>query len=73
MGALFHKQGVPIGYVAVMLALVASIGGFIFGFDTGQISDILIMVSPFSTLQHCLPTPQPCFPRPYPYHLPPHR
>lgn len=26
-----------------MLALVASIGGFIFGYDTGQISDILIM------------------------------
>jgi MFS transporter, SP family, sugar:H+ symporter len=33
----------PIGGVAIMLALVASIGGFIFGFDTGQISDILIM------------------------------
>ena len=33
----------PIGFVAIMLALVASMGGFIFGYDTGQISDILIM------------------------------
>ncbi|KAI0067489.1 general substrate transporter [Artomyces pyxidatus] len=41
--ALFHVQGVPVGYVAVMLALIASMGGFIFGYDTGQISDILLM------------------------------
>ncbi|KAI0321540.1 general substrate transporter [Amylostereum chailletii] len=40
---LFHVQGVPIGYVSVMLAVVASMGGFIFGYDTGQISDILLM------------------------------
>ncbi|KJA18936.1 hypothetical protein HYPSUDRAFT_44786 [Hypholoma sublateritium FD-334 SS-4] len=33
----------PIGGTAIMLALVASIGGFIFGYDTGQISDILLM------------------------------
>ncbi|KAF8814578.1 hypothetical protein BYT27DRAFT_7129908 [Phlegmacium glaucopus] len=33
----------PIGAVAIMLALVASMGGFIFGYDTGQISDILVM------------------------------
>lgn len=26
-----------------MLALIASMGGFIFGYDTGQISDILLM------------------------------
>lgn len=26
-----------------MLAVVASMGGFIFGYDTGQISDILLM------------------------------
>ncbi|EPQ53106.1 general substrate transporter [Gloeophyllum trabeum ATCC 11539] len=43
MGALFYIQGVPIGPVAVSLALVASMGGFIFGYDTGQISDILLM------------------------------
>lgn len=26
-----------------MLAIIASMGGFIFGYDTGQISDILLM------------------------------
>ncbi|KII90366.1 hypothetical protein PLICRDRAFT_52109 [Plicaturopsis crispa FD-325 SS-3] len=41
--ALFYAQGVPIGWTAIMLALVASMGGFIFGYDTGQISDILLM------------------------------
>ncbi|VDB83133.1 unnamed protein product [Peniophora sp. CBMAI 1063] len=41
--ALFYMQGVPIGWVSIMLALVASMGGFIFGYDTGQISDILLM------------------------------
>jgi len=39
----FYIQNAPIGTVAVMLALVASMGGFIFGYDTGQISDILLM------------------------------
>lgn len=33
----------PVGFVAIMLALVASMGGFIFGYDTGQISNILLM------------------------------
>ncbi|EKM51398.1 uncharacterized protein PHACADRAFT_263484 [Phanerochaete carnosa HHB-10118-sp] len=41
--ALFYAHGVPIGYTAIMLALLASMGGFIFGYDTGQISDILLM------------------------------
>ncbi|KAF9530744.1 general substrate transporter [Crepidotus variabilis] len=40
---LFHMHGAPIGSTAIMLALVASMGGFIFGYDTGQISDILLM------------------------------
>ncbi|TFK38512.1 general substrate transporter [Crucibulum laeve] len=40
---LFYVQGMPIGGVSIMLALVASMGGFIFGYDTGQISDILLM------------------------------
>ena len=26
-----HSQGLPIGWVAIMLALLASMGGFIFG------------------------------------------
>jgi SP family sugar:H+ symporter-like MFS transporter len=43
MGVLMHRQGMPIGYIAITLALVASMGGFIFGYDTGQISDILLM------------------------------
>ncbi|KAG6885807.1 hypothetical protein C0993_009567 [Termitomyces sp. T159_Od127] len=41
--AVFYMHGVPIGHVAILLALVASMGGFIFGYDTGQISDILLM------------------------------
>ena len=31
------------GWVAIMLAVLASMGGFIFGYDTGQISDILLL------------------------------
>ncbi|EMD37312.1 hypothetical protein CERSUDRAFT_113964 [Gelatoporia subvermispora B] len=41
--ALFYVQGLPIGWMAIMLAIIASMGGFIFGYDTGQISDILLM------------------------------
>ncbi|KAJ3509979.1 hypothetical protein NLJ89_g4928 [Agrocybe chaxingu] len=40
---LFYMHGMPIGGTAIMLALVAGMGGFIFGYDTGQISDILLM------------------------------
>jgi hypothetical protein len=41
MAILMHRQGVPIGYIAITLALVASMGGFIFG------------VRHFSVLQSC--------------------
>ena len=41
--ALFTIYGLPVGFFAIMLALLASMGGFIFGYDTGQISDILLM------------------------------
>ena len=40
---VFRRHGVPVGGTAIMLALVASIGGFIFGYDTGQISDIIVL------------------------------
>ncbi|KAF8523948.1 general substrate transporter [Hysterangium stoloniferum] len=38
-GFLHHRKGVPIGIIAIELALLASMGGY----DTGQISDILLM------------------------------
>ncbi|KAL8278295.1 hypothetical protein RQP46_009327 [Phenoliferia psychrophenolica] len=36
-------NGAPVGAVAILLALFSSVGGFIFGYDTGQISDFLEM------------------------------
>lgn len=42
-GHHFTLYGVPIGIFSILLALLASMGGFIFGYDTGQISDILLM------------------------------
>lgn len=39
----FTVYGAPIGWTTITLAVLASMGGFIFGYDTGQISDILLM------------------------------
>ncbi|KAL1739959.1 general substrate transporter [Schizophyllum fasciatum] len=52
---LFYAQGVPIGGTAIMLALLASMGGFIFGYDTGQISDILEMDDFLTRFAECDP------------------
>jgi len=40
---VLHLRGTRIGPLTILLALLSSTGGFIFGYDTGQISDILIM------------------------------
>ncbi|KAL5534954.1 hypothetical protein ACEPAF_3045 [Sanghuangporus sanghuang] len=42
-GAVFNMQGATMNIFSIVLALLASMGGFIFGYDTGQISDILLM------------------------------
>ncbi|KAK0520251.1 hypothetical protein OC835_007268 [Tilletia horrida] len=36
-------RGSPVGWVAILIAGLASMGGFLFGEDTGQISGILLM------------------------------
>ncbi|KAF9005036.1 general substrate transporter [Cyathus striatus] len=50
---LFHINGMPIGGASILLAIVASMGGFIFGYDTGQISDILLMQDFKLRFAHC--------------------
>ena len=37
------SNGMPIGHLSIVLAVIASMGGFISGYDTGQIDDILLM------------------------------
>ena len=51
--ALSSVRGLPVGFTAIMLALLASMGGFIFGYDTGQISDILLMRDFKLRFAHC--------------------
>lgn len=41
--SIISIRGQHVGWVTIMLALLASMGGFIFGYDTGQISDIVLM------------------------------
>ncbi|GAA6021099.1 hypothetical protein JCM11491_004415 [Sporobolomyces phaffii] len=36
-------RGAQIGKLAIFVAIFASIGGFLFGYDTGQIADFLVM------------------------------
>ncbi|PWN48394.1 putative HXT5-hexose transporter [Violaceomyces palustris] len=40
---VFTVRGTPIGALTVFIAVLASMGGFLFGWDTGQISGLLIM------------------------------
>ncbi|CEH17743.1 general substrate transporter [Ceraceosorus bombacis] len=44
MAITFTVGGSPIGLTSISVALVASVGGFLFGYDTGQISGIQEMI-----------------------------
>ncbi|KAI6126934.1 general substrate transporter [Pisolithus sp. B1] len=51
--SIFSLRGLHVGWVTIMLALLASMGGFIFGYDTGQISDIVLMEDFLSRFATC--------------------
>ncbi|WFD25772.1 hypothetical protein MNAN1_000738 [Malassezia nana] len=40
---LHRVYGAPIGTMTYVVAILASMGGFLFGWDTGQIADLLVM------------------------------
>lgn len=39
----FQVRGTPIGFLTLVIAMLASMGGFLFGWDTGQISGLTAM------------------------------